>query len=58
MFEDKKDQRPVLRFSLNGTAVTVMFSNAGEPDMKTKIRDILMESFEEHFMEKMQAYIQ
>lgn len=58
MYENRKDQDPVFRLRLSGTVVTVMFSNDGGPDVKTKIRDILMESFEERFREKVQAYIQ
>jgi hypothetical protein len=58
MYGNQKDQGPIFRFSLNGTAVTVTFGNAGEPDVKTRIRDILMESLEERFVEKAQAYIQ
>lgn len=56
MYGNQKDQGPIFRFSLNGTAVTVTFGNAGEPDVKTRIRDILMESLEERFVEK--TYIQ
>ncbi len=32
MYGNQKDQGPIFRFSLNGTAVTVTFGNAGEPD--------------------------
>ena len=57
MYGNQKDQGPIFRFSLNGTAVTVTFGNAGEPDVKTRIRDILMESLEERCVDKAQASI-
>lgn len=56
MYGDQKDQGPAFRFSLNGTAVTVTFGNAGEPNVKTRIRDILMESLEERFVRYRHTY--
>lgn len=50
MYGNQKDQGPIFRFSLNGTAVTVTFGNAGEPDVKTRIRDILMECSGQAFL--------
>ena len=58
MFGSQKEGSPVFRFSINGSRVTVMFSEKGVPDVKEKVRDILTESYEERFRDKVQAYAQ
>lgn len=47
MYEGAGGISPVFQLCINGTAVTVMFSESGMPDVKTKVRDILTESYEE-----------
>lgn len=55
MYEEQKDGSPVFRLGINGSVVTVMFSEAGMPDVKKKVRDILTESYGERFRDKVQA---
>ena len=50
MYEGAGGISPVFQLCINGTAVTVM------PDVKTKVRDILTESYEERLWEKVQGY--
>ena len=56
MYEGAGGISPVFQLCINGTAVTVMFSGSGMPDVKTKVRDILTESYEERLWEKVQGY--
>ena len=54
MYGSQKSSGPVFRLDVNGTAVTVRFSETEIPDIKAKIRDILTESYEERFQRKIQ----
>lgn len=54
MYGSQRNRSPVFRLDVNGTAVTVRFSETEMPDIKTRIRDILTESYEEHFQRKIQ----
>ena len=40
MYEGAGGISPVFQLCINGTAVTVMFSESGMPDVKTKVRDM------------------
>lgn len=53
----QKSTAPVFRLDVNGTVVTVRFSETEAPDIKTRIRDILTESYEERFQRKVQECI-
>ena len=55
MYGSQKNIDPVFRVNVNGAAVTVRFSETEMPDIKTKIRDILTESYEERFQRKIQG---
>lgn len=54
MYENQKNSGPVFRLDVNGTVVTVRFSETEMPDIKAKIRDILTESYEERFQRRIQ----
>ena len=47
-----KNSGPVFRLDVNGTVVTVRFSETEILDIKARIRDILTESYEERFQSK------
>ena len=54
---NQKSIDPVFRLDVNGAVVTVRFSETEAPDIKTRIRDILTESYEERFQRKVQECI-
>lgn len=43
---------------INDSAVSVRFSNSAEQDIRTKVRDILTEAYEERFQQGISAYAQ
>lgn len=45
----KEPEPPVFRLMINGSLVTILFSNREIPEVKNKIRDILTEAYQEHF---------
>lgn len=53
----QKSIAPVFRLDVSGKVVTVRFSETEAPDIKTRIRDILTESYEERFQRKVQECI-
>lgn len=56
MYENQK-RTPVFYFDIGGVIVTVEFSETETPDLKTRIRDILTESYEERFQKRIQENI-
>lgn len=58
MSENKKSGSPVFRLSLKGAAVTVRFSDTETDDVKSRVRDILTESYEERFQRGIQECVQ
>ena len=44
MYEGAGGISPVFQLCINGTAVTVMFSESGMPDVKTKVRGMHVNS--------------
>lgn len=43
---------------INDSAVSVRFSSSAEQDIRTKVRDILTEAYEERFQQGISAYAQ
>lgn len=43
---------------INDSAVPVRFSSSAEQDIRTKVRDILTEAYEERFQQGISAYAQ
>ena len=58
MSESNKNRSPVFRLDIGGAAVTVRFSDTETADVKTGIRDILAESYEERFQRNIQECAQ
>ena len=57
MPENQEKTNPVFKLDINGTSVIVTFSASETPDIKTRIRDILTESYEERIQNTVQTYI-
>ena len=57
MSKGQKDDSPVLRLDINGSAVTVKFSASETPDIKDRVRDILTESYKERIHNTEQKHI-
>ena len=57
MSKGQKDDSPVLRLDINGSAVTVTFSASETPDIKDRVRDILTESYKERIHNTEQKHI-
>lgn len=58
MSESKISVSPVFRLNLKGAAVTVRFSDTETDDVKSRIRDILTESYQERFQRGIQECVQ
>lgn len=58
MSGNPKNGSPVFRLDINGTVVTVRFSDTETADVKARIRDILTESYEERFKRTIQECAQ
>lgn len=58
MSKSQKDDSPVFRLHINGSAVKVTFSTSETPDIKARVRDILTESYEERVQNTVQTYMQ
>ena len=58
MSNNQKDDSPVFQLHINGSAVTVTFSNIEMPDIIDRVRDILTESYEERIQKTVQTYKQ
>ena len=58
MPENQEKTNPVFKLDINGTSVIVTFSTSETPDIKARVRDILMESYEERIQNTVQKYMQ
>lgn len=54
MADNQKNSSPVFRFSMDGLPITIMFSDTESKDVKTRVRDILTESYEERIQRRIQ----
>ena len=58
MSNNQEDYNHVFKLHINGSAVTITFSNIETSDIKAIIRDILTESYEERLQNTVQKYMQ
>lgn len=54
MTENQRNSSPVFRFNINGSPITITFSDTESKDVKARVRDILTESYEERIQKRIQ----
>ena len=46
------ERNPVMRLHINSSLVTIMFSGSDDTEVKSKVRDILTEAYEERLQKE------
>lgn len=54
--ENQIGETPGFRLRINDSAVSIRFSSSAEHDVRTKVRDILTEAYEERFQQAISPY--
>lgn len=53
---ENQDGSQVFKFHINGIPITILFGDTESKDVKSRIRDILTESYGERMQRQMQEY--
>ena len=54
--DNQTGEIPSFQLRINDSAVSVRFSNSAEQDVRTRVRDILTEAYEERFQQEISVY--